>query len=85
MWLHNSGTGEFGYADLECGRFEPVTFCPGYLRGLDFAGEFAVVGLSEPRGERAFAGLALQARICPASGPMRQPGLVEERRISGSS
>ena len=63
LWLHNSGTGEFGYADLERGRFEPVTFCPGYLRGLDFVGDFAVVGLSEPRGEKAFAGLALQARI----------------------
>jgi uncharacterized protein (TIGR03032 family) len=63
LWLHNSGTGEFGYADLERGRFEPVTFCAGYLRGLDFVGDFAVVGLSEPRGERAFAGLALQERI----------------------
>src|SRR4051794_1530199 len=63
LWLHNSGTGEFGYADLERGRFEPVTFCPRYLRGLDFAGDFAVVGLSEPRGEKAFAGLALQERI----------------------
>src|SRR3954452_3307004 len=63
LWLDNSGTGEFGYADLERGRFEPVTFCPGYLRGLDFVGDFAVVGLSEPRGEKAFAGLALQERI----------------------
>ena len=63
LWLHNSGTGEFGYADLERGRFEPVTFCPGYLRGLDFIGDFAVVGLSEPRGDKAFAGLALQERI----------------------
>ena len=36
---------------------------PSYLRGLDFVGDFAVVGLSEPRGEKAFAGLALQARI----------------------
>ena len=63
LWLHNSGTGELGYADLERERFEPVTFCPGYLRGLDFVGDFAVVGLSEPRGDKAFAGLALQERI----------------------
>ena len=33
------------------------------LGGLDFVGDFAVVGLSEPRGEKAFAGLALQERI----------------------
>lgn len=63
LWLHNSGTGEFGWADLARGWFEPVTFCPGYLRGLDFVGDFAVIGLSEPRGEKAFAGLALQGRI----------------------
>ena len=63
LWLHNSGTGEFGWADLARGRFEPVAFCPGYLRGLDFVGDFAVVGLSEPRGEKAFASLPLQERI----------------------
>jgi hypothetical protein len=40
-----------------------VDFCPGYLHGLDFVGDFAVVGLSKPRGEKAFAELALQERI----------------------
>ena len=59
LWLHNSGTGEFGYADPGDGRFEPVCFCPGYLRGLDFVGDFAVVGLSKPRENRAFSGLPL--------------------------
>ena len=63
LWLHDSGTGEFGYADLKSGRFEPVTFCPGYLRGLDFIADFAVVGLSEPRGEKAFTGLPLNERL----------------------
>ena len=59
LWLHNSGTGEFGFVDTQAGRFEPVTFCPGYLRGLAFAGDFAVVGLSLARGNRTFSGLAL--------------------------
>jgi len=59
LWLHNSGTGEFGWADLATGRFEPVCFCPGYLRGLAFAGDFAIVGLSRPRENRTFTGLAL--------------------------
>ena len=59
LWLHNSGTGEFGYADLKAGRFEPVAFCPGYLCGLSLHGGYAVMGLSKPRGNRTFTGLAL--------------------------
>ncbi|MHC0061786.1 TIGR03032 family protein [Nostoc sp. UIC 10890] len=63
LWLLNSGTGEFGYVDLERGAFEPVTFCPGYLRGLTFAGEFAIVGLSLPRHNKTFSGLALDENL----------------------
>lgn len=63
LWLHNSGTGEFGYADLDSGKFVPVAFCPGYLRGLAFVGNYAVAGLSKPRRERAFNGLVLQERL----------------------
>ena len=59
LWLLNSGTGEFGHVDLKAGRFEPVCFCPGYLRGLSFIGDFAVVGLSEARENRTFQGLPL--------------------------
>jgi len=60
LWLHDSGTGRFGFADLSAGRFEPVTFCPGYLRGLAFAGDYALVGLSLPRHSRTFSGLPLE-------------------------
>ena len=63
LWLLNSGTGEFGYADLGRGRFEAVAFCPGYLRGLSFIGDFAVLGLSRPRGNGTFSGLALDAAL----------------------
>ena len=59
LWLLNSGTGEFGYVDLEAGRFEPVCFCPGYLRGLSLHGHFAIVGLSKPRHNKTFSGLPL--------------------------
>ena len=60
LWLHNSGTGEFGHVDLAAGRFEPLCFCPGYLRGLAFAGDFAVMGLSLARQEdKTFGGLPL--------------------------
>ncbi|MBD2410347.1 TIGR03032 family protein [Nostoc calcicola FACHB-389] len=63
LWLLNSGTGEFGYVDWERGAFEPVAFCPGYLRGLTFAGEFAIVGLSLPRHNKTFSGLALDENL----------------------
>lgn len=59
LWLLNSGTGEFGYVDLDRGRFEPVCFCPGYARGLAFIGNFAIIGLSKPRANRTFEGLEL--------------------------
>ena len=45
--------------DLKQGRFVPVCFCPGYMRGLGFVGDFALVGLSKPRGNRTFTGLPL--------------------------
>ncbi len=66
LWLLNSGTGELGSivpadGDSE-GRFEPLTFCPGFLRGLSFHGRYAFVGLSKPRYQR-FEGLALDERL----------------------
>src|SRR4051794_16555525 len=63
LWLLDSGRGRFGYLDLERGRFEPVAFCPGYARGLALHGDFAVVGLSKPRRDRAFGGLELDAAL----------------------
>lgn len=65
LWLHNSGTGEFGFADLKTGKFEPVAFCPGYLRGLDFIGQFAVTGLSRirTRNTKSFGGLQLDEKL----------------------
>ena len=66
LWVLNSGAGEVGTVDLPSGRFEPLVFCPGYLRGLDFVGPYALVGLSEPRENRTFAGLPLQDRLAAA-------------------
>src|SRR5262245_55330326 len=36
LWVLNSGAGEIGSIDRTSGRFEPLAFCPGYLRGLAF-------------------------------------------------
>jgi uncharacterized protein (TIGR03032 family) len=65
LWVLNSGTGELGVvADLASGkgRFVPLAFCPGFLRGLAFHGNHAIVGLSKPRYKR-FEGLALDERL----------------------
>ncbi len=63
LWLHNSGTGYFGFIDPAKCEFEPVAFCPGYLRGLDIINGFAIVGLSKPRGNKTFSGLALDDNL----------------------
>jgi uncharacterized protein (TIGR03032 family) len=62
LWLLNSGTGDFGYVDSDRGTFEAVTFCPGYLRGLAFHQDWAIVALSKPR-DRTFSDLPLQERL----------------------
>jgi uncharacterized protein (TIGR03032 family) len=63
LWLLNSGTGYFGSVDLTSKTFVPLTFCPGYLRGLAFVGDYAVVGLSRPRHDKTFTGLALDETL----------------------
>jgi uncharacterized protein (TIGR03032 family) len=63
LWLLDSGNANFGYVDVKRGRFEPVAFCAGYARGLAFAGDFAIVGLSKPRENKTFSGLALDERL----------------------
>ena len=56
----------FGRVDLKAEGFIPLCFCPGYLRGRSFIGNFAIVGLSKPRDNKTFSGLALD------SAPRRQ-------------
>jgi uncharacterized protein (TIGR03032 family) len=80
LWLLNSGTGQFGAVDLDSGRFEPLTFCPGYLRGLAFAGDYAIVGLSQPRHDKTFAGLALDAELAKRGAEARCGLLVIDLR-----
>jgi uncharacterized protein (TIGR03032 family) len=74
LWLLDSGNGFLGFVDRARGVFEPAAFCPGYARGLAFAGEYAVVGLSKPR-EATFAGLPLSQNLA-ARGSEARCGLV---------
>jgi uncharacterized protein (TIGR03032 family) len=69
LWLLNSGTGELGWIETGAGsgaaKFHALAFCPGFLRGLAFQGNYAFVGLSKPRYQR-FEGLALDRKLADA-------------------
>lgn len=70
LWLTNSGTGEVGRVDLKAGRFEPVAFAPGFLRGLTFVGNYAVVGSSKFRDGGLYSGMPLDETLAKAkTGP----------------
>jgi len=69
LWVLNSGRGEFGRVDLKTGQFQSVAFCPGYLRGLIFVGDYAVVSLSQPRHDKTFGGLPLDAELSKRGAP----------------
>ncbi len=63
LWVLNSGTGEFGFIKLKEGKFEPITFCPGYLRGCAFSGNYAILGLSQSRDNKTFADLPMNSKL----------------------
>ncbi|MCF8056237.1 MAG: TIGR03032 family protein [Desulfocapsa sp.] len=63
LWLLNAGTGELGQVDRKSGRFQPLVFCPGYLRGLAFYDRFALVAMSLPRYNKVFSGLPLDETL----------------------
>ncbi|WP_260446898.1 TIGR03032 family protein, partial [Nostoc sp. 2RC] len=60
LWVLNAGTGDFGY--LDDGKLVPIAFCPGFVRGLAFWENFAIVGLSKLRSP-TFSGLLLEQRL----------------------
>ena len=62
LWVLNAGTGYLGWVDFEKKAFVPLTFCPGFARGLSISGNVAAVGLSKPRNKR-FEGLALDDEL----------------------
>jgi len=62
LYLLEAGSGWFGTIDRKAGRFERIAWCPGFLRGLAFFADYAVVGLSKPR-NKVFAGLPLDGEL----------------------
>lgn len=63
LWVCESGAGTFGFIDLNTGKYEPVAETPGFTRGLDFAGPYAFVGLSQVRESAVFSGIAITERL----------------------
>jgi uncharacterized protein (TIGR03032 family) len=63
LWLLESGSGSFGYVDLQTCKYETVCQFPGFTRGLDFIGNLAVIGLSQVRETAVFSGIAITERL----------------------
>jgi len=61
LWLLDSGNGYLGYHDGN--QFKRVAFLPGYARGLALVGNYAIIGISRPRHEETFSGLALEKEL----------------------
>jgi len=62
LWVLNSGAGELLAIDPHTGETSVVCELPGYLRGLTFVGDCALVGLCQIREKRVFDNLPVSAR-----------------------
>lgn len=65
LWVLNSGRGEVLSVDPARGSAEVVTRLPGYLRGMDFVGDHALIGLCKIREQHIFGGLPVQEAGAP--------------------
>ncbi len=62
LWVLESGAGSLATVDLVTGKLTTVVELPGFTRGIDFIGRYAVIGLSQVRETAVFAGLPLTKR-----------------------
>jgi uncharacterized protein (TIGR03032 family) len=62
LWVLDSGRGFLCRVDRKSGKIERHAFLPGFLRGLAFHANSAVVGLSLPR-DKSFSGLDLDDNL----------------------
>ncbi|MGZ5340792.1 MAG: TIGR03032 family protein, partial [Solirubrobacterales bacterium] len=63
LWFLESGEGGLCVADLDELSWETVAELPGFTRGLAFAGDIALVGLTQIRETATFGGLPLTERL----------------------
>jgi uncharacterized protein (TIGR03032 family) len=59
LWVLESGRGSLSTVDPVSGRVDAVAQVPGFTRGLDFAGSFAFIGLSQLRASNPFTDIPL--------------------------
>jgi uncharacterized protein (TIGR03032 family) len=62
LWVLESGAGTLLEVDPISGKTSLVAELPGFCRGVDFVGRYAIIGLSQVRETAVFAGLPLTAR-----------------------
>jgi len=75
LWVLEAGTGQFGYVDIEAGKFVPKKFLPGFLRGLSFVNNYAVICLSSDRHDNSFKDIPL-GKILEEQGQKVKVGIV---------
>ena len=73
LWVLESGTGYFGYIDMDrevsendetYHPFVKTLFLPGFLRGISFINsEYVIIGSSKDRHDNAFSGLELSKTL----------------------
>jgi uncharacterized protein (TIGR03032 family) len=63
LYFLNSGTGELCTLDLKNLKVTPIVALPAYLRGLSFAGPYAILGLCQIREKHVFGNLPIQQRV----------------------
>ena len=77
----------------DSGKFVPVAFCPCFMHGLSFVGDYAIVGISEQRENRTFTDLILdeqltkrgvKARCALQVIDLKRGDVVHELRIEGA-
>ncbi|MFO1322771.1 MAG: TIGR03032 family protein [Burkholderiales bacterium] len=63
LYVQESGRGTLARVDRANGRLNEVIALPGFTRGLDFAGDFAFVGMSKVRESKSFGGTPLTEAV----------------------
>jgi hypothetical protein len=62
LWYLESGAGQFCSVNSKTGARTVIAQLPEFTRGLDFAGQYAFIGLSQVRETAVFSGLPLTAQ-----------------------
>ncbi len=62
LWYLESGAGQLCTVNPKTGARKVIAQMPGFTRGLDFAGRYAFIGLSQVRETAVFSGLPLTAQ-----------------------